>query len=197
MSHVIEWEVISKKANPENGNKPYFSLSDLEKIKSIDCLYTKALALVGRTYGEKTDLSQMKAINHCNRVSDCFATEVEQIVGLLHDFVEDGFASLNDLRNLGFPEPIVEAILLLTRDKKVFPNYDDYITHLILSGNVLAMRVKLADMLDNSSILRTEKLSAERQRKILLKYHDNICRIQFALIDLKADYKLLKLKKGA
>ena len=54
--------------------------------------------------------------------------------------------TLDILRRLGFPEEGVEAVGLLTRE--VYMPYDQYITTIIESGNMRAMRVKLAD-LDN------------------------------------------------
>jgi len=79
-----------------------------------------------------------------------FRDEDERIVSVLHDVVEDGYVSLNELRGLGLGESIIEAINCLS--KKPGERYEDFIQR--LSSNKLAKRVKIEDIRDNLDITR-------------------------------------------
>jgi (p)ppGpp synthase/HD superfamily hydrolase len=73
-----------------------------------------------------------------------------QIVGLLHDVVEDTDATIEDIKFL-FGEDVAKAVHLLTKQ----PNeeYRDFIYRLGASGNQIAIIIKLADLEDNMSDL--------------------------------------------
>ena len=68
---------------------------------------------------------------------------------ILHDVVEDTDVSLQDLRDHGFPEDVVEAVDALSRrpDEK----YSDFVNR--AKQNITARIVKLADVMDNLSDL--------------------------------------------
>lgn len=70
-------------------------------------------------------------------------------VAILHDAVERGEATMGNLRNARLPRAVIEAIGLLTHDKKK-QSYAKYIER--LKPNPLARRVKLADLKDNSQL---------------------------------------------
>ncbi len=88
---------------------------------------------------------------HCLRVMLSFTDPTLQIVGLMHDLIEDTPTTLDELIQLGFGTEIVEAIGLLTRTREI--SYADYIIR--LKTNEIARQVKLADLRDNSDIRRS------------------------------------------
>src|SRR5262245_62351908 len=94
--------------------------------------------------------------------------EAAQIVGVLHDVVEDTSVTLDDLRAAGFGEAVLAAVSLVTHDKG--EPYADYVVR--CKSNDIARRVKLADLEDNSrldrTILRPERF--ERDVARLSKY---------------------------
>ena len=108
-------------------------------------------------------LDKEKYINHPLRVAlslknvesidDTYAPIHYQIVGVLHDVIEDSFDNLGytidgiDLNHFGISTELTEAIYLLT--KKEGENYFDFIMRVLNSRNELAIRVKLADIEDN------------------------------------------------
>jgi (p)ppGpp synthase/HD superfamily hydrolase len=116
------------------------------------------------------------------------AGEVAQIVGILHDVVEDTDVSLDDLRREGFPDDVLSALALVTHAKS--EPYEDYVVR--LKSNAIAKAVKLADLQDNTrldrSIIRTDdRALADRQRsyKYVLTY-------KFLIDELgEADYRRL------
>lgn len=88
---------------------------------------------------------------HCLRVMLSFTDPTLQIVGLMHDLIEDTPTTLDELIQLGFGADIVEAIGLLTRTREI--SYADYIIR--LKANEIARQVKQADLRDNSDIRRS------------------------------------------
>lgn len=95
----------------------------------------------------KRDFDGKPAIFHSLQVGmeGCF--ENEQIVGFLHDYVEDG-GSWVDIFDAGVESGEIRALMLLTHDKKKV-DYFNYIKNIIDSGNLLALRVKYRDLLNN------------------------------------------------
>ena len=74
----------------------------------------------------------------------------EQIVGVLHDAVEDSDLTLEELAEAGFPKEILAAIDAIT--KREYEPYDTYLERVM--ANAIALRVKIADMTDNMDISR-------------------------------------------
>lgn len=70
-----------------------------------------------------------------------------KLTALLHDIVEDTELSITTISYLGYSPEVVGAVYLLTRPKGM--NYIDYITRLAESGNKIAIRVKVADLMHN------------------------------------------------
>ena len=75
-----------------------------------------------------------------------------QLTAWLHDIVEDTDVTGGDLLEMGYSETVVNAVLLLTKPKKM--PYAEYIDSLIASGDERAIRVKLSDNLDNTDLKR-------------------------------------------
>ena len=71
-------------------------------------------------------------------------------VAIMHDLLEDCDYTVKNLRDDGFPDDIIGALILLNHNKDV--DYLEYIKH--LSSNELAVEVKIADLEDNSNCLR-------------------------------------------
>ena len=77
-------------------------------------------------------------------------TEEEQIVGYLHDVVEDTDYTFDDLRELGINDECLEALELLTH-KKSEP-YEEYVKR--IKTNELARKVKINDLTNNMDLSR-------------------------------------------
>ena len=90
-----------------------------------------------------------------------------QSIALLHDGPEDGICTIKELHDLGFSERVIDAVKLLTHNKK-----DDYLTVYIpkIATNIDAVKVKLADLKDNSDISRLKGLSKKDFDRVQ-KYH--------------------------
>lgn len=107
----------------------------------------KALQIVSKLYEGKLDKKGFPAILHPLSVAMNFKTSDKLFVcSLLHDVIEDGLMTDIQLR-LIFPDDYVDTILVLTRKK--YQTYWDYIQSIILSQDMDAAHIKLADLEDN------------------------------------------------
>ena len=80
-------------------------------------------------------------------VSFAGKTHDEQLVGLMHDLVEDTKWTFKELLAEGFSKRIVDTLRLLTHNKKT--PYMEYIEKICKSGNKTAIAVKINDLNHN------------------------------------------------
>lgn len=102
----------------------------------------------------QTDKSGAPYILHPLRVMAMMHADTERIVAILHDVVEDSDVTLDNLREMGYSEEIVEAIDHLTRREG--ESYEAFIQR--IKPHPLAVRVKLGDLQDNMDIRRNAEL---------------------------------------
>ena len=122
----------------------------------------RAIELAKQHHEGQTDKAGKPYIEHPLRVMNQVESEEEKIVAVLHDIVEDTNISLDDLRNEGFSEEVVSAVECLT--KQDGENYDSYIER--ISFNPLAVKIKLADLEDNSDLTRLPEVTDKDLERI-------------------------------
>lgn len=88
------------------------------------------------------------------------ATKAQVQAALLHDAIEDAGVTAVDLRTAGIDEEAISAIQLVSRNLDPAGTYLDWIERIAASGNVTALRVKLADNLDNSDPVRVSAIAS-------------------------------------
>ena len=133
-------------------------------------LLEKAISIATQPHAGQTDKSGKPYILHLLRVMMKGETEDEMICGVLHDLVEDTDWTFERLKQEGFPDTVIEAISLVTKSEN--ENYSDFVER--ISGNDLAIRVKLNDLEDNMDVRRLHKVTgidAERLSKYINAYH--------------------------
>lgn len=108
-----------------------------------------------------------------------------KLAALLHDVLEDTDYTRDDLAELGYCPEVLDIVELVTFEKDHIP-YPAKIRGIIESGNEGAIRVKFADMSDNSSRERLVDLPEEDQQRLRRKY-------QFPLQMLKAAVEALDI----
>lgn len=139
-------------------------------------LLDKAIALAQTAHANQVDKAGAPYIGHPLRVMNSLSTVAEKIVGVLHDSIEDSELTLEDLENAGFPDEVLEAIEAIT--KKPREDYQAYLNRVMV--NAIALRVKIADMLDNMDIKRIAE-PTEKDWKRLKKYQEVLPQLQAAL----------------
>ena len=85
--------------------------------------------------GQKTKGGEAYIV-HPLRVMCRMQSETEQIVAILHDLIEDTDVTLDDLRQMGYSEEIVETVDHLSR--RAGESYDDFIQR--IKSHSLAVR---------------------------------------------------------
>ena len=129
----------------------------------------KALKLCFEAHQHQVDKSGMPYVFHPFHLAEQMTTEETVTTALLHDVVEDTPLSVQDLRNMGFSENVVEAVSLLTHDSG--EEYTEYV--LRIKQNPIAKVVKLADLRHNSDLSRLDKID-EKALKRFEKYQNAI-----------------------
>ena len=120
-------------------------------------LTNKAIKLAYEAHHGQVDKAGIPYVFHPFHLAEQMSTEFSTAVALLHDVVEDTHITLEDLKEAGFPEEVVEAVRLLTHEEGV--DYFDYVRK--IKPNSIAREVKVADLRHNSDTSRFEMSPAE------------------------------------
>ena len=139
---------------------------NFEFIKNIDDLVKKATMIANIFFKDKKDKGGYPYLGHLQYVSNGFDDTNHKVVGLLHDVIEDTVVSKTILKELGFPDNIINAIDILTRKTE---DYSSYIDSIVNSNNLLAIDVKMKDLEHNMDITRISN-PTEEDRKRIEKY---------------------------
>ena len=138
------------------------------KQKTEAHVFTQAEELVRmRIPGMRKGTTDKPAYTHSFHVRDLLAAHGYGpevcLAGLLHDIVEDGGMSLDELRAAGFSERVVELVDLCTHDASIEGNDARWIVmmaRLVQAGDSDAWAIKVADLADNlrdSGTMRKER----------------------------------------
>ncbi len=122
----------------------------------------KALKLCFAAHKDQTDKSGMPYVFHPFHLAEQMPDEDTTIVALLHDVIEDTPYTLDDLRAMGFNEQVLDALALMTHDKRI--PYMDYVAK--IKGNKIARTVKLADLKHNSDLSRLYNVDEKAMKRI-------------------------------
>ena len=161
----------------------YFQEEEIERIKKIDNVVFKSLELVTRLFSDKLDKGGIPYSVHLLTVYSNVTFEFDKACALLHDTIEDTDITKEDLKLLGFSDEIIDVILILTKNKG--DDYQNYIERIINSGNVHALRVKLADLKHNMDIKRIKNPTVNDYDRITKRYVPAYEKINAVLIEME------------
>ena len=128
-----------------------------------------AMRLCFEAHKDQLDKSGLPYVFHPLLVAEQMSTEEEVCVALLHDVMEDTALTVDDIREAGMSEDVVEALLLMTHNPSV--EYMDYVAS--LADNPLARRAKMADLCHNMNVGRLDSVTKadwQRQEKYAQAY---------------------------
>ncbi len=111
--------------------------------------FEKAVEIASRYHNGQIDLDGKPVLLHPLSVALMGNNETERIVGVLHDVVEDTDCTFADLEKLGVSENVINTLKLLTHTKA--QTYDEYLSQIITSNNITALKVKINDLRHNIS----------------------------------------------
>ena len=136
-------------------------------------LTKKAIRLCFEAHKNQVDKSGLPYVFHPFHLAEQMKDELPTVVALLHDVVEDTSYTLDDLRKMGFPEAVLDALTLLTHTDDT--PYLDYVAR--LKSNSIARAVKLADLRHNSDLTRLNHVD-DRAIKRVEKYQKAIALLE-------------------
>ncbi len=120
------------------------------------------IALAAEAHRGQVDKGGQPYILHPLRLMLHLVSDVDRIVGVLHDVVEDTHFTQEDLRSRGYPTGVLEALDCLT--KRPAEDYKDFIQR--IKPNPIARRVKLLDLEDNMDVRRLPTMNDEDFRRL-------------------------------
>ena len=106
---------------------------------------------------------------------------VERHAAWLHDVLEDTDTTADDLRRMGYAEAVIDLVAALTKPMAPQVPYADWIAALADRRDMGALRVKIADLTDNSDPERLQALPIERARELSARYGAALQVLQTAL----------------
>ncbi|MBQ9043931.1 MAG: bifunctional (p)ppGpp synthetase/guanosine-3',5'-bis(diphosphate) 3'-pyrophosphohydrolase [Eggerthellaceae bacterium] len=124
-------------------------------------LTKKAMRLCFEAHEGQVDKTDLPYVNHPLHVAESMDDEPSTCAALLHDVIEDTDYRADDLRAMGFPDEVVDALELLTHEDGV--PYLEYVR--AIKGNAIARAVKVADLKHNSDLTRLDEVTpADHER---------------------------------
>jgi (p)ppGpp synthase/HD superfamily hydrolase len=118
-----------------------------------------------KAHAGQFDKAGIDYIKHPETVASFVETQEQKAAAFLHDTLEDTEVTADDLRAAGIPDEVIEAVELLTHNKK--QDYFEYLAR--VKENPIAKAVKFADLKHNSDLSRLKDITeADKQR--LIKY---------------------------
>ena len=129
-----------------------------------------AIALARAAHAGQTDKAGRPYIEHPLRVMRRVHGEYEQMAAALHDVLEDTPTTVADLRAAGCPEPVIAAVVALTKQP------GERLAHAMAraAADPIACAVKRADIADNSAPERLALLDTATAERLRRKYADSI-----------------------
>ena len=128
---------------------PFAGLVEIDE-DFMEASLEKAIVIAARYHANQVDKGNAPYIFHSLRVMMAMPDIESQIVGVLHDVVEDSDYNLSDLMADGFSENVIAALDAISR--RPVEKYADFIER--VADNPIAKIVKIADLRDNSNLGR-------------------------------------------
>ena len=123
----------------------------------------RAIAIAAEAHTDQKDKTGISYILHPIRLMIQMDSEEAMIAAVLHDVVEDSVWTLDDLRREGFSDEVLNAVDCLTHREGEGEDYWDYIKR--AGSDPIALKVKLADLLDNLNPNRLDKVTEEDEKR--------------------------------
>lgn len=135
----------------------YTSFRDIPNFDELILNTELAYQIASKAHMGAIDKGGRPYIEHPVAVASQFSCTYRKCAGYLHDVVEDTFYTLQDLQKAGIHPRVVRAVKALTHPKGY--SYEAYIHTVALDP--IAVDVKLADLLHNSTVNRLNTFDME------------------------------------
>lgn len=135
--------------------------------------FEEAVEIAYRYHKGQKDLDGKSVLLHPLAVALMGNNDTERIVGVLHDVIEDTDCSFTDLENLGVSKNVINTLELLTHTED--ESYGKYLSRIITSGNIIALKVKINDLRHNIS---RNNEDTEQKKRIKAKHQKALKKIE-------------------
>jgi len=125
-----------------------------------------AVRIARDAHADQVDKSGRPYIEHPLRVMSRVDGEYAKMTAVLHDVVEDTGVTPDDLHAAGCPHRVVDAVVAIS--KRPGERTPDYLAR--VAADPIAIVVKRADIADNSSPQRLDRLDADTRERLRHKY---------------------------
>ena len=115
-------------------------------------LTKKALKLCFEAHKNQVDKTGLPYVFHPFHLAEQMTDEISTVCALLHDVIEDTEYTFENLREMGFPQEVIDVLTLLTHEESV--PYMEYVKK--IKTNPIAKQVKLCDLKHNSDLTRLD-----------------------------------------
>lgn len=122
----------------------------------------KAIAIAACAHEGQVDKGGAAYILHPLRVMMAVEGEYLQIAAVLHDVLEDSDVTVKDLADAGIPQPVILAVIALTR----LPGMSRIDAARMAASNPIARVVKIADLEDNMRLDRISSPTPEDYKRV-------------------------------
>jgi (p)ppGpp synthase/HD superfamily hydrolase len=144
-----------------------------------------------RAHAGQVDKVGRPYIEHPTAVAVRLTTDDEQVVGFLHDVVEDTDTTLADLRAMGFTVDQVLAVDAVT--KRRGETLEQSMARVIADPSGIALRVKRADISHNGDPARLAMVADEDIRsRLQQKYERTAALLGTTLDDVLDEFGVLR-----
>jgi (p)ppGpp synthase/HD superfamily hydrolase len=152
----------------------------------------RAIQIAVASHAGQKDKEGLPYITHAMRVMERVEGEDARMAAVLHDVVEDTATTIDDLRQAGFSQTVLDAVVCVTHSKD--ESYADYVVR--CKNNSIARRVKLADLADNHQLGRV-MLRPDRVEGDLARIHRYVLSYKYLTDQLSEEqYRELMAEYG-
>ncbi len=146
--------------NQENVHERGSSMEHYEELLIL------AEEIATKAHSGQVDKAGVSYIYHPKTVASNCNSIYAKIVGWLHDVIEDTDVTLEELKQQGFDDFLLEALDCVTKPEI---GYDETVYYDRIKHNKIAREVKLADLTHNADISRIPAHISVQEREKMLK----------------------------
>lgn len=179
-------------------------------MNEYQTMRARALELVkARILGTRKGLENRPNYQHslrvCGRLEGDEAGQEVCLAGLLHDVIEDGGVSADELVEIGFSARVVELVRLSTHPVEIADSTERWVlmvAKLVLARDEDAWRIKLADLTDNMTesaglLPENQSFMLEVKGPMFLRLTASYASLEACRGSLKTEMELRKARRIA
>lgn len=166
--HLTAWDILGLYPDHAGWSPWQMTVHGGAQINTpaADRLIALARGIAFGAHAGQVDKSGNPYVGHLERVAERLDHPLDKVAAWLHDVLEDTAVQPHDLLTAGIPAELVDTVRVLTHRSRE-PRVDYYAR---IRQDPRAVRVKLADIADNSDPARLAVLDEATRERLTAKY---------------------------